>query len=249
MLVNFAVDLLAIWASLRPTVRLRAGRLAMAAAAGAVFSGYICIAELPTALSALCALAFSPVIVLIAAGRSSLCALAGASASLVCVSSFIAALVNLSPLSLIPAAAVASSLAALFLGRRRRWLENWEIDVYIAHAGARTRFPAMIDTGNRLTEPLSGLPVLVVEESLVAAMLPSSFDPANAADTLPHGFRLAAFGGLGGEGALGCFMPERMQAVSGGRRRRVSNVWVAVYPGALPGRLRALAPASLIQTW
>lgn len=249
MLENFAVDLLAIWASLRPTARLHAARLVMAAATGAIFSGYICVAGLSGALSTFCALAFSPVLVLIATGRSSICALAGASASLVCVSAFITVLVRLTPLSLIPAAAAASSLAALLLGRRRRWLETWEIDVYIAHAGERARFQAMIDTGNRLTEPLSGLPMLIVEESLVAGMLPAGFNPANAAATLPHGFRLAAFGGLGGDGVMGCFMPECMQAVLGGRRCRIYNVWVAVYPGALPGRLRALAPASIMQTW
>lgn len=249
MLENFAVDLLVIWASLRPTVRLRVGRLAMAAAAGAVFSGYICIADFSTAFSAVCALAFSPIIVLIASGPSSICALAGASASLVCVSSFMAAVVSLTPLKLIPAAAASSLLATLFLGRRRRWMETWEADVYITHADAHARFHAMIDTGNRLTEPLSGLPVLVVEEALVAAMLPRDFDPANAADTLPHGFRLAAFGALGGEGAMGCFMPEHMQAAAFGKRRRISNVWVAVYPGQLPGRLRAIAPTSLVQTW
>ena len=249
MLENFAVDLLAIWASLRPTTRLRAGRLAMAAAAGAVFSGCLCIAELPNAISSLCALAFAPVIVLIAAGRCSLYALFGASASLICVSAFIAALVSLTPLSLIPAAALASLLAALFLGRRRRWLETWDIDVCIIHAGVTARFQAMIDTGNRLTEPLSGLPVLVAEEALVKPMLPAGFDPTNALDTLPYGFRIAAFGGLGGEGALACFMPECIHTVYEGKVRSISNVWVAVYPGALPGRLRALAPASLIRTW
>lgn len=248
MLENFAIDLLVIWASLRPASRLRPERLALAAVAGALFSGYIYVSDFPEPFSFFCALAFTPVIVLIAAGRSSICALAGASASLICVSSFTAALVNVTPLSLIPSAAVSSLAATFFLGRRRRWLETWEAEISIAHAGVHSRFRALIDTGNRLTEPLSGLPVLVVEESLLAAMLPNGFDPANAVATLPRGFRPVAFGGLGGEGALGCFMPDGMHAILCGRRRRISNVWVAVYPGVLPGSLRALAPASFIVT-
>ena len=102
-------------------------------------------------------------------------------------------------------------------------------------------FPALVDTGNRLREPLSGLPVLVAEEGLLRPLLPPGCDPA----ALPRGFRLVGYGGVGGSGRMPCFRPDRIQALRRGAWRDAPDAWVALYPGKLPGRARALAPGDM----
>jgi len=91
-------------------------------------------------------------------------------------------------------------------------------------------FPALVDTGNRLREPLSGLPVLIAEAPLVRDILPKT------------GYRTLGFGALGGEGRMACFRPDALWIVSGRKRRRGPDIWVAVSPTPLPGLCQALAP-------
>ena len=97
--------------------------------------------------------------------------------------------------------------------------------------GTSARFPACVDTGNRLREPLSGQPVMIVSAALVERVLPAS------------GFRQVGYGSIGGAGALPCFRPERIYIDDNGRRHPAPEAWVAVYPGKLPGPFQALAPA------
>lgn len=106
--------------------------------------------------------------------------------------------------------------------------------VEVTHRGETARFPAWIDTGNRLTEPLSGQPVLIASAPLVRAVLPE------------RGYRLVAYGSVGGGGTLKCFRPDRLYIRSAGRRRAAPETWIAVFPGRLPGPAQALAPAEFM---
>ena len=98
--------------------------------------------------------------------------------------------------------------------------------------GATARFPACVDTGNRLTEPLSGEPVLIASAKLVEGVLPA------------RGYRQVCYGSVGGGGALACFRPEALYILQNGRRRRMPEAWIAVFPDRLPGAFQALAPAA-----
>ena len=111
---------------------------------------------------------------------------------------------------------------------RRRVRERWEAELFLTYAGRSARFPALIDTGNLLREPLSGLPVLIVEARLLGDLPPES------------GFRTVHYGGMGGGGALQCFRPEAIWC--GGRR--MPDAWVALSPAPLPGPCRAIAPCA-----
>ena len=113
----------------------------------------------------------------------------------------------------------------------RRASARWEVDVRLVAGGGGARFTALIDTGNRLREPLSGLPVLIVEAGLLHALPPD----------LPC--RRVAYGAVGGDGTLACFRPDAVWCLRRGRRLRAPDVWVAVSPTPLPGEHRALAPA------
>ena len=106
-------------------------------------------------------------------------------------------------------------------------------DIEVRAGGGTARFRAWVDTGNRLTEPLSGQPVLIVSRGLIDRVLPQA------------GFRRVAYGSVGGGGTLACFRPDRIYITRAGRRRRAPDAWIAVYPERLPGPAQALAPAVL----
>lgn len=118
------------------------------------------------------------------------------------------------------------------LNIRKRRLLSWEVMVILTLHGRTVHFRALIDTGNRLHEPISGLPVLVAESSLLQDFLHSLQIP----------FRHVSFGGLGGNGVVRCFRPDTVLIRRGDRLVRAPDVWVAVYPGKFPGTSRALAP-------
>ena len=107
---------------------------------------------------------------------------------------------------------------------------DWQVTLCLRVGGRSARFPALIDTGNRLREPLSGRPVLIAEAPLVRDILPQT------------GYRTLNYGALGGEGRMACFRPDALWIVSGRRLRRGPDIWVAVSPTPLPGLCPALAP-------
>ena len=136
------------------------------------------------------------------------------------------------------ALAPAGMLALMLLVRRRRNIKfRWDVELYVELNGAGDRFPALIDTGNRLRDRRSGLPVLIVEASAVPNF-------AAAADRLdPSLARTLPFGVLGSCGELRCYRPDRVELCAPGLALRPAPAClVAPFPGRIPGRTRALAP-------
>lgn len=127
------------------------------------------------------------------------------------------------------------ALHALFSVRRKRMF-TWEVRVSLCFRGRSIRFPALIDTGNRLREPKSGLPVLIAEASLLNELIGDELSESLT--------RKIAFGGLGGCGTVRCFHPDHVWICRGGQLIPAPEIWVAVYPGRIPGMQRALAPPS-----
>lgn len=143
----------------------------------------------------------------------------------------IARLLPLPPILAAPVCLVAGALLTLLVGiGRPPASRDWLVPLCLSAGGRCARFPALIDTGNRLREPRSGLPVLIAEARLVRDILPET------------GYRTLGFGGLGGDGRMACFRPDAVWIGSGRRRRRGPEVWVAVSPTPLPGLCQALAP-------
>ena len=143
----------------------------------------------------------------------------------------IARLLPLPPILAAPVCLVAGALLTLLVGAGRPLpSRDWLVPLCLSAGGRSARFPALIDTGNRLREPLSGLPVLIAEARLVRDILPET------------GYRTLGFGGLGGDGRMACFRPDVLWIGNGRRRHRGPEVWVAVSPTPLPGLCQALAP-------
>jgi stage II sporulation protein GA (sporulation sigma-E factor processing peptidase) len=126
-------------------------------------------------------------------------------------------------------------LLHLLLSVRANRLLSWEVTVYLQFRGQSAVFKALIDTGNRLREPISGLPVLIAESELLKDLLPRTSKE-------PYLCRKVTFGALGGGGTIRCFHPDRVLIRRGDRLVQAPEVWVALYPGKMPGASRALAP-------
>ena len=156
----------------------------------------------------------------------------------------LAAWTGLSPLPalLVSAGGGVSALAAL-LGARRRRLVTWEVELCAVTCHGRARFRAMVDTGNRLHEPLSGLPVLIAEARLLRPLLPPEYSAASKA--MPAGWRAVAYGALGGAGRLPCFLPDALYVDAGQGFVPAPDVWIAVFPGRISRTVGALAPPIL----
>jgi len=92
------------------------------------------------------------------------------------------------------------------------------------------------DSGNRLVEPFSGLPVAVCSLPVLAPLL--SAEECDAVrfpargDSLPSGFRLVSYQAVGGGGLLAAFRPEKLCLHSGGQIYDCL-AWVAVQEGAM----------------
>ena len=231
----FFINLLADFSLLAATARalgyLRLGRVGAAAALSALFA---------TAARALPMLAGPPVqlaalvcVALFVTRAASLRDAAGFALYL-CVNAIVtgtcAAYCRHVPL----AVAIAPHVCALSARARRSRLSALPTRLEIVNRGRRLVLQACIDTGNRLTEPLSGQPVLLAHADLLRGVLPEG------------GYRRVAYGSVGGAGTLKCFRPDRVYIDARGRRRRAPDTWVAILPNRLPGSIQALAPAEYI---
>ena len=131
-------------------------------------------------------------------------------------------------------------LLSLFRAKINR-MEKWEVQVVAFKRGQQARFTALIDTGNRLHEPISGLPVMIVEQRRIERLLPYGFCEGEAHE----GFRRVAYGGMGGNGYLSAFRPDELLVNYSSGWMRAPAIWIGVYPGRMPGGVCALAPALL----
>ena len=248
-LVNFAMDLLATAIIARSLGRVRWKRVALAAAVGASWAALAQLGALRF-LSSLPALAaLSLLMAAIAIPPDSLRSALVSGAALLGGGVFLGG-VQLAALRLFRGAGAAAFFAGALLGAgalmaatslRKKRLVTWEVQVFLSAGGGEARFRALVDTGNRLREPFSGLPVLICERGVLADVLPAGYDalPPGGA---PPGFRQVGYGALGGGGRMNCFRPELCLVDYGNGYLKSPDLWVAVYPGKMPGGVRALAP-------
>ncbi len=252
-LINLIMDLLAIAVIARSCGRIRWRRVLTAALLGTIWATLAqtdplhWIGRLPGQI--LLALLLSAVALPIHSGASLLCGagslLAGA-IFLGGVQFFISRrLVHMPPLAFVVSAGVGLTALTVLSNARRKKLVTWEVQVYASTPHGETRFRALVDTGNRLREPFSGLPVMIVEEALLRDLLPADFSAEKAGLEIPPGFRAVSYGALGGTGRLACFQPQQLFVSFGEGYVRAPDVWIAVYPGRMAGSVRALAPPIL----
>jgi len=112
--------------------------------------------------------------------------------------------------------------------------------VEITLAGMRLTLPAMVDTGNLLTDPVTGLPVIVCSRQALstAVWLPEGID------TLPPGFRLLPVRTCAGRGLMVCTRPQAL-CLEGPEGWRCCQALVGIAPAPYKG-MQALVPACLL---
>lgn len=166
---------------------------------------------------------------------------------------------------------IALSVPVVYVLGRTAWnrMERWKLrkenlwNVSIAIDGHSARFAGLLDTGNALADPLTGLPVAVVEWEAVAAILPEALlqsyrdqrDPVLEFPELAldeqwqSRFRIVPYRGVGGSmGMLLAFRPAEMVLEQNESRVLVHKILIALNPKPLSSDhtyQAILPPASL----
>ena len=115
--------------------------------------------------------------------------------------------------------------------------------VTVAVGEERVMFPCLYDSGNHLTEPFSGRPVLVVEREVLEPILPI---PQGAEDLpVDGGWRLIPYDTLHGGGLLPAFIPHSVMVTTPQGVRSLPPCYVAVCPRIGRGEYRGLLGSAL----
>lgn len=134
--------------------------------------------------------------------------------------------------------ALCYAVSSLFFSRRGSMPRRCTVSVQLEHRGKSAAFTALCDTGNALSDPVSGKRVMVVasaaltpvfgrDSPLLSAQDAVSIVQKSANEPLLAGkLRLIPYSALGGGGMLPAFEPDRLLA--DGREKK--NILVAVSP-------------------
>ena len=138
--------------------------------------------------------------------------------------------------------------AALFCGVHRKVLSSVtmiEIALESSCMGkGSVRLPAMLDTGNQLTDPITGLPVVVASSASLKPILPAAVMPEDP-QTLPFGFRLLRVQTTAGHKMMMCFRPSHFRVQTEGTWRE-GQALIAIAPTGYDGA-QALVPAAVVE--
>lgn len=218
------------------------GRMIAAAALGAFYALSIFLPELHPALSLLVKLAMSATIVRAAfpwqGWKPFLRSLAGFyltnfafAGGMLCLWYFIApqglviknsiVYFDVSPLFLICATVVCYFLIRLIQRvTERQRPEDLFCRIAVIRSEKECRCTAKVDTGNTLTEPFSGFPVAVVQESVLQGVAPSPEEQT--------AYRVIPYGAVSGGGMLPAFRPDKLVISTEKREIEIKDVYIAV---------------------
>jgi stage II sporulation protein GA (sporulation sigma-E factor processing peptidase) len=133
---------------------------------------------------------------------------------------------------------VASTTAAYVILRvaarltQPRSLPREILNVRVRVNGKAAAMKGLVDTGNRLREPFSGLPVAVCEAKAFAGVLPDAHIEAAlkgelVADTPPP-LRMVPFANVGGAGVLPAFKPDMLLIETPGGTLEAEEVYIGL---------------------
>ena len=169
----------------------------------------------------------------------------------------------------LPAALFAAVLLhwAVMAGREREQVLSYCVPCRVVVGDEEAEFPALIDTGNRLRDPLSDSLVMIVEFPALEGLLPIEFAPAWESEPDDPDFaglagalgaspwsarlRLIPFSSIGrASGLLIGFRPDSVVVGRLGRSVRRTDVVVCVSPRPLSaeGSYQALLPPEILET-
>lgn len=238
LLTNFAADLLLLTAAARAVGQVRPGRVAAAALLGALYALAACVWEgLRRPEGLLCCLAGMS---LAACSPGSL-----AKRARMCLSMCVCALLAGGAQAALgkrsaPAFCAALVLYAVFGDTRRAAREERSVRLRLYLGSGCVDLSALVDSGNRLHEPISGLPVLVVRRECLERAL-----GRRQLLALSQAGRPVRFRSLNGGGEMLCLRARRLQILRGGRAFPAGDVFVALCEHTLSGEHQAIAPVGI----
>jgi stage II sporulation protein GA (sporulation sigma-E factor processing peptidase) len=167
----------------------------------------------------------------------------------------------------LPSAMLAAALLhwAVVAGRERAHVLAYCVPCRVVIGGQEAEFPALIDTGNRLRDPISDALVVIVEYPAIDRLLPPEIAPvwqtaepdhpdlgsiAGALGPWSSRLRLIPFSSIGrASGLLVGFKPDAVIVGGRGRTVRRTDVIVCVSPRPLSagGGYRALLPPEALE--
>lgn len=120
-------------------------------------------------------------------------------------------------------------------------------DVRWTYRGKTVSAVALADNGNRLREPISGLPVLVAGPALASCLELS--DAPDAQTAVTNGFRMVPYAAVGGRGVLPALRMDGADVTLRGKTRRIGPHYVALSPHALheDDSWQVLVPGSILR--
>lgn len=126
---------------------------------------------------------------------------------------------------------------------RHRAPREHRFRVRLTYQGRQTTFICLYDSGNHLTEPFSGAPVLVVEWAALASVLTAVPSVAN----LPSGWRLIPYNTVGGDGLLPAFVPAAVVVLTRSGEVDLPFCYVAVCHSLGHGEYQGLMGAAMAE--
>lgn len=149
---------------------------------------------------------------------------------------------NTSPITVIVCAFLCVPVMKIISAVYRRHKNRDYRSILVYKDGKSALLRVMIDTGNMLTDPLSGDPVVVAEKSALGGIVPENIDPGDieALASCVSGVRIIPFRSLGCEsGIMAGFRPDKIYC----DRIVNENITLAVTTGRLSsdGQYNAIA--------
>ena len=156
--------------------------------------------------------------------------------------------IDLDPVALVISAMVFYALSMLLSRRMRtRTFERSACRLVVTRGGVSAELNAMLDTGNLLREPFSGLPVIVAERSSVESVMPEDADGFAQGESCSARLRLVPYSAMGGSGLLTAFMPDSITVLCDGARPRAARAYIGVCDdGICPGCNAIVSPDALV---
>jgi len=145
--------------------------------------------------------------------------------------------IDIPPELLVAVTVAAYALLSLFSGRlRKRNLIRSRCIVTVSCGDSCVELDAIIDTGNLLSEPFSGLPVIVAEYDALLPVLPDGFEQYPDGGEACSRLRVIPYSGVGGGGMMLAFRPERLTATLPGGRAQTADAYIGVLRTGRVGR-------------
>lgn len=127
-------------------------------------------------------------------------------------------------------AGTAAATGILYQGFRRRSEQNWragsQANVSVTIGTTTVQMMGLVDTGNQLTEPLTGRAVSILSPEQAKKLLKDGWETE-------RGMRLVPYHAIGKSGWMKAVVADRMETVYGGKTVVTERPVLAVSAGAL----------------